>query len=103
MEGQLNESTVIRAGQQPAMVAYVPLDVFLFELALLFLAVRFLGLLGLASLVLHVVPVVLTATDKFWTRTLAADFWFWLIATNKGLRAPKAVTFSPAPVKDHLN
>jgi type IV secretory pathway VirB3-like protein len=103
MEGQLNESTVIRAGQRPAMMLYVPLNVFLLECALFFFAVRFLGLLGLATLVLHVVPVVLTGADLFWTRTLAADFWFYWIASNKGLKGKKAVTFSPAPVKEHLN
>lgn len=103
MEGQLHKSTVIRAGQRPAMMLYVPLNVFLIECVLFFLAVRFLSYPGLATLVLHVVPVVLTGANPNWTTDLMADFWFYWIALNKGLKSKWAVTFSPAPVKEQNN
>jgi ATP/ADP translocase len=103
MEGQLYKSTVIRAGQRLATMLYVPLNVFMVECVLYFLAARFLGFFGLATIVLHVVPVVLTGTNPYWVTDLIADFWFYWIAKNKGLKSNRAVTFTPAPVKEYYN
>jgi type IV secretory pathway VirB3-like protein len=93
----LDKSTVIRAGQRPPMFAYVPLDVFMVEGFILVLLFAVFKMWALAFLPLHLLPVVWTAKDLFWTRTMKANFDYSWSVSNKGLYGDRVITFSPAP------
>ncbi len=96
---ELDQSTVIRAGQRPALFLYVPLHVFLIEACILlgiFAAIKFWVVIFLPF---HLWLVVKTVDDFHWVTTLRANWNHYYTASNKGLRSKTAVTFSPAPIK----
>lgn len=97
-EEELSESIVIRAGQRPAMMAWVPLNVFFVECAIYFLIARFFGFWTIPALAFHIIPVLLTEQDAYWPRTIWANFWHFFLATNRGLRGDQVVTFSAAAI-----
>lgn len=91
---ELKSSTVIRAAQRPAMMMWVPLDVFFLECLALLLLIRFAGLWALAFLPLHAIPVLLTQRDAFWPKTLWVNFTHYVSVGNRYLRG-LGVTFTP--------
>ena len=92
-EENLKSSTVIRAAQRPAMMMWVPLDVFFVEAGALLMLVRFMGLWALASIPLHAIPVLLTQKDPFWPKTLWVNFTYYVSVGNRYLRG-RGVTFN---------
>src|ERR1700754_818820 len=97
-DDDLKKSTVIRAGQRPPMILFVPMNVFFIETGLMFLVAKFIGMWVFALIPLHIIPVVWTAKDLFWTRTMDANRNHWWFASNKDLKAKNAVTFTAAAI-----
>lgn len=103
-DDNLKESVVIRAGQRPALVAYVPLTVFMVEALLGLVLFRLMGFWSLALLPIHFILVVKTAEDYHWLTTMKADLYhWWLFVKNKGLRGKKVVTFCAEPPNARQN
>lgn len=96
---QLEESTVIRAGQRPAMALYVPLTLFIVEVFVLLLLVRTIGFWALSVTPIHLWFMVKTSQDVFWMRTMWVNFKHWWFVGNRGLKGDKVVTFSASPIR----
>lgn len=103
-DDKLIESVVIRAGQRPAMFAYVPLSVFIFEALVGMILFRLIGFWVIALLPIHLIFVIKTADDYHWLTTLKADFYNYLFfVKNKGLYGKKVVTFTATPPQARTN
>lgn len=99
----LDRSTIIRAGQRPAVIAYVPINIFIAEcmvgLALFWLFGAWAG----AFLPVHLWLVIKTADDYHWVAASRATLehtmlrWSGLLpglVCNRGLHGSGVVTFS---------
>lgn len=103
-DDQLIESVVIRAGQRPAMIAYVPISIFIGETLAALLLFRLVGFWVLALVPVHFYFVVRTAEDYHWVSSLKADlFHYWILVSNKGLHGKGVVTFSATPPNARKN
>lgn len=96
---QLDESTVIRAGQRPALVFYVPINVFLIEAALALFLFRVIGFWVVILLPIHFYFVIKTADDYHWVQSFLAWREHCLFAGNKGLHGDDVITFTANPIK----
>ncbi|EML1601395.1 MULTISPECIES: VirB3 family type IV secretion system protein [Burkholderia] len=103
-DDNLIESVVIRAGQRPAMMLYVPLSIFLLEMLIGLALFRLVGFWVFTLVPIHFYFVVKTAGDYHWLSTLKADVYhWWLFVANKGLQGKKVVTFCAEPPKARTN
>ena len=96
---KLDQSTVIRAGQRPALFLYVPLNVFMVEAVVMlgiFAAIKFWAVVFLP---VHLWLVIKTSDDFHWVTTLSANYRHWYGVSNKGLKGKDVVTFCASPVK----
>lgn len=101
---KLQESVVIRAGQRPAMMLYVPLSLFIYEAMLGLALFRAIGFWVIVLAPIHLYFVVRTAEDFHWLTTLKADiYYWWLFVTNKGLHGKDVVTFCAEPARARMN
>lgn len=104
----LDRSKILRAGQRPAMMLYVPINIFLIEcfvgLALFWL----FGIWAIAFLPIHLWLVIKSADDFHWLAAYQAtikytilDWTGWMpsIVRNKGLHGEGVVTFTASPQK----
>ena len=100
---ELTSSTVIRAGQRPAMWLYVPLDLCLVEMVVFLILMRFIGFYSVIFAPIHMYYVIKTEADPYWIRAMWANksHWFW--QSNKGLKGKRSITFSPSVVKANKN
>lgn len=104
----LDRSTIIRAAQRPAVIAYVPINIFISE-CLLGLALSWLfGIWALAFSPIHLWLVIKTADDFHWVAASRATVtytivcwsgWFPSFIQNKDLHGKGVVTFSASPMK----
>ncbi len=100
----LDKSTVLRAGQRPAMVAYVPITVFIAECIIGLALFRLLGFWAIALFPVHLWFVIKTADDVHWVATLWAgiNHTFFNLSgfiRNKGLHGQGVITFTASPLK----
>ncbi|MCM3583798.1 VirB3 family type IV secretion system protein [Ralstonia holmesii] len=103
-DDKLAKSVVIRAGQRPALMLYVPLAVFLTEAMVGLALFRLIGFWVLTLIPIHFYFVVKTAEDFHWLTTLKADFYhWWLFIKNKGLHGKNVVTFCATPPNARKN
>lgn len=91
-EPPLERVAVYRGPQVPALQAYVPLSVFGAECMVLLLGMRGVGFWSLLLLPLHLILVLRTNENPFWTRDLVASYRHRWLAVN---RRDGAVVFSP--------
>jgi type IV secretory pathway VirB3-like protein len=94
-EKPLKEALIYRGPQMAAMVAYVPLPVFILEIFAFLAAFVAIKFLTIPLLVIHLVPVAYTRANPAWVRNLVADFKYLWGVSNKDLFGKGVVTFSP--------
>jgi hypothetical protein len=103
-DDKLIESVVIRAGQRPAMMLYVPLTIFIIEAVAGLALFRIIGFWVVTLIPIHIIFVVKTAEDYHWLTTLKANFYhYWFGVSNKGLHGKKVVTFTASPPNARTN
>ncbi|MES3022791.1 MAG: VirB3 family type IV secretion system protein [Pseudomonadota bacterium] len=104
----LERSTIIRAGQRPAVIAHVPINIFILECMIGLTLFWLFGLWAVAFLPIHLWLVIKTADDFHWVAAYRATvrhtmfYWSgWLPCSvrNKGLHGKGVVTFTASPVK----
>ena len=100
----LDKSTVIRAGQRPALPLYVPINVLLAECMVGLVLFRVIGMWALAFLPLHLWFVIKTADDVNWVKVSWANFKFTVfnfpsVVSNKHLHGKGVISFTASPIK----
>ena len=100
---ELDSSVVLRAAQRPALMAYVPIGIFIGELLAALLLFRIIGIWVLILLPIHGYFVIKTDKDVHWVTALRAWYKLRLFANNKGLRDKDVVTFTASPIKSEKN
>jgi type IV secretory pathway VirB3-like protein len=104
----LERSTIIRAGQRPAVIAYVPINIFILECMGGLVLFWIFGPWALAFLPIHLWLVIKTADDFHWVAAYRATvrytmfYWSgWLpsMVRNKGLHGKGVVTFSASQLR----
>ncbi|WLI87826.1 VirB3 family type IV secretion system protein [Massilia sp. R2A-15] len=99
----LDRSTIIRAGQRPAVIAYVPINVFIAECIAGLSLFWLFGVWAAAFLPVHLWFVIKTAEDYHWVAATRATVehtmfaWTGLLpraVRNKDLHGKGVVTFS---------
>jgi type IV secretory pathway VirB3-like protein len=96
---QLDQSTVIRAGQRPALMLYVPINIFVAEAITIVFLFKLLSFWALIFTPVHLLFVIKTADDFHWTRALAAWWSHCAFVVNKGLHGKGVITFNASPIK----
>jgi type IV secretory pathway VirB3-like protein len=103
----LDRSTIIRAGQRPAVIAYVPINIFIAECMIGLTLFWLFGAWACAFLPVHLWLVIKTADDYHWVAasraTLEHTMFCWSgvlpgVVRNKGLHGKGVVTFSASAI-----
>jgi type IV secretory pathway VirB3-like protein len=96
---ELDKSTVVRAGQRPAIFAFVPLNFFLVEAMVALLLFRALEFWAAIFLPVHLYFVIKTGDDPHWLTSLKAWWKFKFGVINKGIYGKDVITFTASPIK----
>lgn len=108
----LDRSTIIRAGQRPAVIAYVPINIFIAECMIGLGLFWLFGAWAVAFLPVHLWLVIKTADDYHWVAasgaTLKHTMFCWSgplpgLVRNKGLHGKGVVTFSASVINARAN
>lgn len=96
----LDESHISRASQRPALIAYVPLMIFISEvfagLGLFYL----FSFWTIGALPIHMWFVIKTQQDFHWVSALKANFYHTkFFVSNKGLHGDGVITFTASAVR----
>lgn len=95
---ELTTSIVIRAGQRPALMLYVPLSLFIAEAMVGLTLFRLIGYWVITLLPIHFYFITRTAEDYHWMSTVKADIYHYLFfVKNKGLHGKGVITFTASP------
>ena len=90
----LDKSTISRASQRPALVAYVPISVFIAETFVGLFLFWALGFWAISLLPMHLWFVIKTADDFHWVTATWVNFVHTSFIRNKGLYGAKVITFT---------
>ncbi|WP_071653595.1 VirB3 family type IV secretion system protein [Janthinobacterium sp. HH102] len=100
---ELDQSTVLRAGQRPALIAYIPLSVFIAEIMVGLLLFFFIKFWVVVLLPIHLYFVIRTSSDFHWITALNAKRKFRYAKSNIGIREKGVLTFTASPIKVEKN
>ena len=101
-EPALEQATIYRGPQSPALQFYVPLPVFIVEAMLLLAGMRLVGFWIAVLIPLHLVLAWRTSENPYWIRDLTANLRHRWIVDNKGLYQPGIVTFTPHTTRKEI-
>lgn len=97
-DDELLQSTVIRAGQRPPLMLYVPLNLFILEAGVGLALFRLISYWVIVFVPIHFYFVIRTAEDFHWLTTVKADFfYYYFLIKNKGLHGKGVVSFTDSP------
>ena len=94
-ETPITRRALYRGPQQPTLMAYVPLPVFIAEVFVLMIAFRLFGIYAAGLIVAHMLPVVLTRANPTWLRDLVLDARYFWFSQARGLYDKAVVSYTP--------